>query len=309
MGWRFRKSVKIFPGVRLNFGKKGITSATIGRKYAKTNISSKGTHNTYSLPGTGISYRTKTTRWQSNRSASLVTLDRYCQNCSQMNAPDSQFCSSCGGICPPNPQSLARTSNDAKIILGVVGGVFGFFMLCGFLSLIGSNSRQIQTVVSEPQKSSFESNSGAPLTPSPQHTPKTDVKADTPLKNIRNKPAEVISENANLRKTSDQTGEVIIELPQGTTVKVLKQKGAWFLVQAAAEQGWLHGNTIKLIEDNQVNETSSTYSNSSSVYLNPSSSSGYSSSSSGGYFTGPRGGCYTYSSSGKKRYVDRSYCR
>jgi hypothetical protein len=28
-----------------------------------------------------------------------------------------------------------------------------------------------------------------------------------------------------------------------------------------------------------------------------------------GYYTGPRGGCYTYSASGRKRYVDRSYCR
>ncbi len=28
-----------------------------------------------------------------------------------------------------------------------------------------------------------------------------------------------------------------------------------------------------------------------------------------GYHVGPRGGCYTYSASGKKRYVDHSYCR
>ena len=27
-----------------------------------------------------------------------------------------------------------------------------------------------------------------------------------------------------------------------------------------------------------------------------------------GYQTGPRGGCYTYSSSGKKKYVDHSFC-
>lgn len=33
-----------------------------------------------------------------------------------------------------------------------------------------------------------------------------------------------------------------------------------------------------------------------------------SSSASRGYYKGPRGGCYTYSSSGRKRYVDRSNC-
>jgi len=27
-----------------------------------------------------------------------------------------------------------------------------------------------------------------------------------------------------------------------------------------------------------------------------------------GYYTGPRGGCYTYSASGRKRYVDHSFC-
>lgn len=34
-----------------------------------------------------------------------------------------------------------------------------------------------------------------------------------------------------------------------------------------------------------------------------------SSAASRGYYTGPRGGCYTYSASGRKRYVDHSYCQ
>ncbi|MEI8204801.1 MAG: hypothetical protein WCH34_17410 [Bacteroidota bacterium] len=36
--------------------------------------------------------------------------------------------------------------------------------------------------------------------------------------------------------------------------------------------------------------------------------SGSSSSGSGSYQTGPKGGCFTYSASGKKKYVDHSYC-
>lgn len=35
---------------------------------------------------------------------------------------------------------------------------------------------------------------------------------------------------------------------------------------------------------------------------------GRSSAADRGYYLGPRGGCYTYTSSGRKRYVDRSYC-
>ena len=58
MGWRFRKSVKILPGVRLNFGKGGFTSTTIGGRWLKTNISDRGVKHTLGVPGTGVSYQT-----------------------------------------------------------------------------------------------------------------------------------------------------------------------------------------------------------------------------------------------------------
>ena len=62
MGWRFRKSVKILPGVRLNFGKGGFTSTTIGGRWLKTNVSGRGVKHTLSAPGTGVSYQTDTGR-------------------------------------------------------------------------------------------------------------------------------------------------------------------------------------------------------------------------------------------------------
>ena len=52
MGWRFRKSVKILPGVRLNFGKGGLTSTTVGGRWLKTNLSGRGVKHTVSVPGT-----------------------------------------------------------------------------------------------------------------------------------------------------------------------------------------------------------------------------------------------------------------
>ena len=65
MGWRFRRSIKILPGIRLNFGKKGISSTTIGGKYFKTNVSGRGVRHTVSAPGTGLSYSTPTYRGSS----------------------------------------------------------------------------------------------------------------------------------------------------------------------------------------------------------------------------------------------------
>ena len=60
MGWRFRKSIKILPGVRLNLGKRGLTSATVGGRWLKTNVSGRGVRHTVSAPGTGLSYQTET---------------------------------------------------------------------------------------------------------------------------------------------------------------------------------------------------------------------------------------------------------
>lgn len=55
MGLRFRKSVKIAPGIRVNFGKKG-SSLSIGGRGATVNLSKKGTRTTIGIPGTGLSY-------------------------------------------------------------------------------------------------------------------------------------------------------------------------------------------------------------------------------------------------------------
>jgi hypothetical protein len=55
MGFRFRRSVKILPGIRLNFGKRGI-STSIGVRGAHVTIGKSGTRTTVGLPGSGLSY-------------------------------------------------------------------------------------------------------------------------------------------------------------------------------------------------------------------------------------------------------------
>ena len=56
MGFNFRKSLKIAPGVRLNITKKGVSSVSLGGKGARVNLGKKGTRTTVGLPGTGLSY-------------------------------------------------------------------------------------------------------------------------------------------------------------------------------------------------------------------------------------------------------------
>ena len=60
MGIRFRRSVKILPGVRLNLNKNS-TSVTFGGKGAKYTVSSTGRKTaSIGIPGTGVSYVTST---------------------------------------------------------------------------------------------------------------------------------------------------------------------------------------------------------------------------------------------------------
>src|SRR6185437_2580945 len=56
MGWRFRHSFTVVPGLRLNLSKSGL-SASIGGAPLTLNFGPRGVMGTASLPGTGISYR------------------------------------------------------------------------------------------------------------------------------------------------------------------------------------------------------------------------------------------------------------
>ncbi|EMF5518819.1 DUF4236 domain-containing protein [Acinetobacter baumannii] len=58
MGFNFRKSLKIAPGIRLNLGKKGVSSVSVGTKGARVSIGKKGTRTTVGIPGTGLSHTT-----------------------------------------------------------------------------------------------------------------------------------------------------------------------------------------------------------------------------------------------------------
>ncbi|HEX8431473.1 MAG TPA: DUF4236 domain-containing protein [Longimicrobium sp.] len=56
MGFRFRKSIKILPGVRVNVSRSGV-STTIGGRGASVSIGKRGSYLNTGIPGTGLSYR------------------------------------------------------------------------------------------------------------------------------------------------------------------------------------------------------------------------------------------------------------
>ncbi|WP_434462130.1 DUF4236 domain-containing protein [Serratia plymuthica] len=58
MGFRFRKSVSIIPGLSVNFSN-GTPSLSIGPRGASVSVGKRGTYANLGLPGTGLSYRTR----------------------------------------------------------------------------------------------------------------------------------------------------------------------------------------------------------------------------------------------------------
>lgn len=55
MGFRFRRSFKVAPGLRLNLSKSGV-STSVGRRGLWFTIGTRGTRTTVGIPGTGLSY-------------------------------------------------------------------------------------------------------------------------------------------------------------------------------------------------------------------------------------------------------------
>ncbi len=58
MSIRFRRTFKLFPGVKINIGKRGI-STSVGIRGAHITFGKNGTYIGTGIPGTGISQRTK----------------------------------------------------------------------------------------------------------------------------------------------------------------------------------------------------------------------------------------------------------
>ncbi|QUS60785.1 DUF4236 domain-containing protein [Synechocystis sp. PCC 7339] len=89
MGLRFRKSIKIAPGIRVNLSKSG-ASLSIGGKGSTVNISSRGVRTTYSIPGTGISYVTQTSSGRKTSNISSNNRSAYQELIKQQKEQEKQ---------------------------------------------------------------------------------------------------------------------------------------------------------------------------------------------------------------------------
>lgn len=159
MGFRFRKSFKVAPGVRVNLGSKSVgVSAGVRGARISTNTRT-GTRATVGIPGTGVSYSEKIggAKRSNSSNAPVAKFNAACPHCDTVNTlpipdnPNTTFrCGRCKGhfhvehlladdTSAPQPQLSGLEmadiffSNGGCMFIGAIG--FIYLILVVFMGL------------------------------------------------------------------------------------------------------------------------------------------------------------------------------
>lgn len=77
MGFRFRKSINVGKGFRINLSKSGIGYSMGTKGFRKTKMANGRTRNTFSIPGTGVSYVDEKGKSKSSITQNVTNFDNY----------------------------------------------------------------------------------------------------------------------------------------------------------------------------------------------------------------------------------------
>lgn len=224
MGWRYRRSYKILPGLRMNVGSRGITSFSLGGRGVTVNMSKRGTKTTYSLPGTGISYQTHTKRQQTAKSLPPAT------------APVVQG---------PRTQPQQRPFKTYAAV--------GAAAVIGYLVLRPVPPSQ-QSVMATQRNASVPANATSAAQSSLPSLIAPATAAETLGHGIASSRTErpaaraaVTTTGANVRSTPSMSGAVVKVLGGGTQVQIVATEGSWDRVLDTSGEtlGWVYGSILR----------------------------------------------------------------
>lgn len=142
MGWKYRKSIKLAPGVRLNMGKKS-QSITVGGKFHRTTFSSTGrVTSSTSIPGTGLHHTTtvRTGRKQTPKNTQNT------QNTPQHTPRTYKVC----GVILQVLSVLLFAMSLAVLSFSAFGLVFALF--AALLFFVGRNYRETANELEETEE-------------------------------------------------------------------------------------------------------------------------------------------------------------
>jgi len=229
MGWRFRKSFKILPGVRMNVGSKGVTSWSFGGRGARINVGKRGTTTTYNLFGTGLTYRTHTPRARPTQPRITVTPVRRA-----IVATASA---------PPSPRR--RSPVGTYVVVGVAA-LAAYLVLKPDSPTDPSPSGPAQTAYRTPE-ARRSSPPPLPAVTAPAAASTTGIPAPAAtLASIASGEA-VTTTGANVRSSASMSGSIVRVLDAGARVRVLGQEGGWRRVAGPEGEawGWVHGSILR----------------------------------------------------------------
>ena len=206
MGWRFRSSFKVAPGIRVNLGKRG-ASLSIGRPGATLNLGTRGARATLGIPGTGISYSTALGAGEKPR-------------------PAAQLAEAASEAKPEAGSGLG-----CVMVLVVLGGILLAALFSGGGSPGPGNT-------ATPPPSAY---APAPV-PSPAPVP---VPAPTPPAAVA-PPVVTLTHGANVRAAPSGTAPVLRTAPAGQRFQLLREEGGWLNLAGpdGAAIGWVHQSLV-----------------------------------------------------------------
>lgn len=203
MGFRFRRSFKIAPGVRLNLNSKS-TSVRIGPKGLGYTISSNGRRRvTASIPGTGISY--------------------------------SEVSTARGN---PKPPEGEKKKGGVWPVLWVVVAIFAAIGLLNNGSTSNRNTEPTASQASTPAPAVSHPIQAPPTAsrPSVANLPRTEPTPSSAPSEVR----FVTASSLNIRSAPNTAGAVIGKLQNGHQVSVLDRSDGWLLIETSpGVNGWI----------------------------------------------------------------------
>ena len=165
MGFRYRKSINLGGGARLNLSKSGV-GFSVGTKGARLTKTARGTtRTTLSIPGSGISYVSETGKSGKRRKKTGGSCDRletavaydlpdaqeqtegvcpeveskrlFCVHCGQELSGGARFCSACGHQVGQGKAAKKQPSPGVLLALSIIYILLGLCFLASGAKVFG----------------------------------------------------------------------------------------------------------------------------------------------------------------------------
>ncbi len=178
MGFRFRRSISVLPGIRMNLSRRGVSSFTVGRRGSSINVGKRGAFLNLGLPGSGVSYpqrlslpkliapwRREILREPFDAKCRKTAFDEItnrsefdapafiCPQCSQPISAANHFCGECGFAVTAHEIVRAFYGNDKRVDrkswdFAICGGVTVFLAALSLIVLLAMLAAQSKSLAS-----------------------------------------------------------------------------------------------------------------------------------------------------------------